>query len=213
MLVLKMCLGQMSLLARPFCLEATDMAATTTSCQTGDAFLGPPKCSLHIFFSQPSHLFCSIALQCLPTCAQPYIGTSTLWTILTCFVRFLRLQAGLYGVSLLMAASFESIRTSACGVSSPMLRKGPSFCLSNPAFIALSPGLGIARSWLRMRALTFRACAMLLFSSFSIWVCLWPACGHAGYRQSPPTRNSASLRASLFPTLPYPRFAGVSSEG
>ena len=152
MLVLKMCLGQMSLLARPFCLEATDMAATTTSCQTSDAFLGPPKCSLHIFFSQPSHLFCSIALQCLPTCALPYIGTSTLWTILTCFVRFLRLQAGLYGVSLLMAASFESIRTSACGVSSPMLRKGPSFCLSNPAFIALSPGLGIARSWLRMRA-------------------------------------------------------------
>ena len=50
MLVLKMCLGQMSLLARLFCLEATDMAATTTSCQTRDAFLGPPKCSLHIFF-------------------------------------------------------------------------------------------------------------------------------------------------------------------
>ena len=92
---------------------------------------------------------------------------------------------------------------------------GALWCQSSDgSVIALSPGLGIARSWLRMRALTFRACAMLLFSSFSIWVCLWPACGHAGYRQSPPTRNSASLRASLFPTLPYyPRFAGVSSEG
>ena len=73
------------------------------------------------------------------------------------FDRFLSFQAGLFGVSLLMAASFVSIRTSACGVSFTMFRKGPSFCLSNPAFIALSPGLGIAKSWLRMRALTFRA--------------------------------------------------------